>query len=95
MWIDPNNGQRILLGLDQGAVVTLDGGATGAPGTISSTDQIYHITVDNSYPYWVYGSQQDAGRQSALRSRGNLGAITPLAWKPVSGGSGHHDFPIP
>jgi len=27
-WIDPTNGQRMLMGLDQGAVVTLDGGAT-------------------------------------------------------------------
>jgi len=26
MWIDPTNGQRMLLGVDQGAPVTLDGG---------------------------------------------------------------------
>src|SRR5437879_4022855 len=84
MWIDPTNGQRILLGLDQGAVVTLDGGATWSSWYNQSTDQIYHITVDNSYPYWVYGSQQDAGA-TRLRSRGNLGAVTPLDWNPVSG----------
>src|SRR6266550_5692465 len=84
MWIDPTNGQRMLLGLDQGAVVTLDGGATWSSWFNQSTDQIYHITVDNSYPYWVYGSQQDAGA-IRTRSRGNLGAITPLDWNPVSG----------
>jgi len=84
MWIDPTNGQRILLGLDQGAVVTLDGGATWSSWYNQSTDQIYHITVDNSYPYWVYGSQQDAGA-IRTRSRGNLGAVTPLDWNPVSG----------
>ncbi len=84
MWIDPTNGQRLLLGLDQGAVVTLDGGATWSSWYNQSTDQIYHITVDNSYPYWVYGSQQDAGA-IRTRSRGNLGAITPLDWNPVSG----------
>ena len=84
MWIDPTNGQRILMGLDQGAVVTLDGGATWSSWYNQSTDQIYHITVDNSYPYWVYGSQQDAGA-IRTRSRGNLGAVTPLDWNPVSG----------
>ena len=26
-----------------------------------STDQVYHISADNSYPYWVYATQQDAG----------------------------------
>jgi len=84
MWIDPTNGQRILLGLDQGAVVTLDGGATWSSWYNQSTEQIYHIAVDNSYPYWVYASQQDAGA-IRTRSRGNLGAITPLDWNPVSG----------
>src|SRR5205809_6241712 len=84
IWIDPTNGQRILMGLDQGAVVTLDGGATWSSWYNQSTDQIYHITVDNSYPYWVYGSQQDAGA-IRTRSRGNQGAVTPLDWNPVPG----------
>src|SRR5207244_4553736 len=82
--IDPTTGQRMLLGLDQGATITLDGGATWSSWYNQSTDQIYHITVDNSYPYWVYGSQQDAGA-IRTRSRGNLGAVTPLDWNPVSG----------
>src|SRR5439155_1499322 len=76
--------QRMLMGLDQGAVVTLDGGATWSSWFNQSTDQIYHITVDNSYPYWVYGSQQDAGA-IRTRSRGNQGAVTPLDWNPVPG----------
>jgi len=84
LWIDPTNGQRMLMGVDQGAIVTLDGGNTWSSWYNQSTDQIYHIAVDNSYPYWVYGSQQDAGA-IRTRSRGNLGAITPLDWNPVSG----------
>ncbi len=84
LWIDPSNGQRMLLGLDQGAVVTLDGGATWSTWYNQSTDQIYHLSVDNSTPYWVYGTQQDAGA-IRTRIRGNLGAITPLDWNPVSG----------
>ena len=84
LWIDPTNGQRMLMGVDQGAIVTLDGGNTWSSWYNQSTDQIYHIAVDNSYPYWVYGSQQDAGA-IRTRSRGNLGAVTPLDWNPVSG----------
>ena len=84
MWIDPTNGKRILLGLDQGAVVSLDGGDTWSSWYNQSTDQIYHLSVDNSYPAWVYGTQQDAGA-IRTRMRGNLGAITPLDWNPVSG----------
>src|SRR6267143_1374041 len=84
MWIDPTNGQRILVGLDQGAVVTLDGGATWSSWYNQSTAQVYHVAVDNSYPYWVYATQQDAGA-IRTRGRGNLGEITPLDWSPVPG----------
>ena len=31
LWIDPTDGQRMLLGMDQGATVTLDGGRTWSP----------------------------------------------------------------
>ncbi|HEY2855715.1 MAG TPA: hypothetical protein VGJ18_22960, partial [Gemmatimonadaceae bacterium] len=84
MWIDPTNGQRILLGLDQGAVVTLDGGATWSSWYNQSTEQVYHLSVDNSFPYWVYATQQDAGA-IRTRARGNFGAVTPLDWNPVEG----------
>lgn len=84
MWIDPSNGKRILFGYDQGAIVSLDGGATWSSWYNQATEQIYHLSTDNSYPYWVYGTQQDAGA-IRTRVRGNLGAITPLDWNPVSG----------
>ncbi|MEP6690994.1 MAG: hypothetical protein ABJD07_07545 [Gemmatimonadaceae bacterium] len=84
LWIDPTDGQRMLLGLDQGASVTLDGGAAWSTWYNQSTEQVYHLSTDNSYPYWIYATQQDAGAV-ATRSRGNLGAITPLDWKPVPG----------
>ncbi|HEY0778407.1 MAG TPA: hypothetical protein VGD56_10635 [Gemmatirosa sp.] len=84
LWIDPTNGQRMLMGLDQGAVVTLDGGGAWSSWYNQSTEQIYHLSVDNSFPYWVYGTQQDAGA-IRTRARGNLGAVTPLDWNPVPG----------
>jgi photosystem II stability/assembly factor-like uncharacterized protein len=84
LWIDPTDGRRMLMGLDQGAVVTLDGGATWSSWYNQSSEQVYHLSVDNSYPYWVYGTQQDAGA-IRTRTRGNLGAITPFDWNPVPG----------
>src|SRR5919109_1690866 len=57
LWIDPTNGQRMLFGYDQGAIVTLDGGATWSSWYNQSTEQIYHLSVDTSFPYWVYGTQ--------------------------------------
>ncbi|HEY8310491.1 MAG TPA: hypothetical protein VIG47_08040, partial [Gemmatimonadaceae bacterium] len=49
-----------------------------------STEQVYHLSTDNSFPYWVYATQQDAGA-IRTKARGDLGAITPLDWRPVNG----------
>lgn len=84
MWLDPTNPQRLFFGEDQGATVSLDGGATWSPWYNQSTEQVYHISTDNSFPYFVYATQQDAGAVRT-RSRGNLGEITPQDWNPVPG----------
>ena len=83
-WIDPTNGNRIILGYDQGAIVSLDGGATWSSWYNQSNEQVYHVSADNSFPYWIYASQQDAGAVRT-RARGILGAVTPLDWNPVNG----------
>ena len=83
-WIDPTNGKRMILGYDQGAIVSLDGGATWSSWYNQSTEQVYHVATDNSFPYWIYASQQDAGAVRT-RVRGNLGAVTALDWNPVNG----------
>jgi photosystem II stability/assembly factor-like uncharacterized protein len=84
MWIDPTDGNRMLLGSDQGGTVTVDGGQTWGHWYNQMTGQIYHISVDNQFPYWVYGTQQDSGCV-AIASRGNLGEITMLDWRPQAG----------
>jgi hypothetical protein len=94
LWIDPTNGQRMLFGYDQGAIVTLDGGATWSSWYNQSTEQVYHIAVDNSWPPFVYASQQDAGA-IRTRLRGNQGAITPLDWNPVPGWEWGSEAPDP
>jgi photosystem II stability/assembly factor-like uncharacterized protein len=84
LWIDPTDGQRMLLGVDQGATISLDGGRTWSSWYNQSTAQVYHISADTSYPYWVYATQQDSGAV-AVRSRGDLGAVGPFDWYPTAG----------
>ena len=84
LWIDPTDGRRLCFGTDQGATISLDGGLNWSSWYNQSTVQVYHISVDNQFPYWVYGTQQDSG-SIATSSRGNLGAITPLDWLPHPG----------
>jgi photosystem II stability/assembly factor-like uncharacterized protein len=61
LWIDPSAPERRILGVDQGAVVSVDGGATWSSWYNQSTAQFYRLATDDRFPYWVYGSQQDSG----------------------------------
>ncbi len=61
MWIDPQRPERQILGVDQGAIVTLNGGATWSSWNNQPTAQMYHVVTDESFPYVVYGAQQDSG----------------------------------
>ncbi len=82
MWLDPTDNKRMFVGYDQGGTLSQDGGLAWSSWYNQPTSQIYHIGVDNSWPYWIYGSQQDACAV-AIRSRGELGAVTMLDWYPT------------
>ena len=59
IWIDPTNANRHDRGARPGA---LDLASTAAaPGYRSALPiaQMYHVTVDNQIPYYVYGNKQD------------------------------------
>ncbi len=61
LWIDPRDPTHRMLGVDQGAVVSIDGGKTWSSWYNQPTAQIYHVTTDNRFPFWVCGAQQDSG----------------------------------
>jgi photosystem II stability/assembly factor-like uncharacterized protein len=82
IWINPLNPQIILLGSDQGATITVNGGDTWSSWYNQPTAQFYHVITDNQFPYWVYGGQQESG-SAGVASRGNNGAITFRDWHPV------------
>ncbi len=84
LWLDPTDSKRMFMGLDQGGTISQDGGDNWSLWYNQPTAQIYHISVDNSWPYWIYGTQQDACA-IAVRARGDLGEITMLDWTPNPG----------
>jgi photosystem II stability/assembly factor-like uncharacterized protein len=61
LWIDPLRPERRILGVDQGALVSENGGETWSSWFNQPTGQFYHVVTDDRFPYWVYGSQQDSG----------------------------------
>jgi photosystem II stability/assembly factor-like uncharacterized protein len=61
LWINPRDGNRMVLSSDQGTVVSVDGAKTWSTWYNQPTAQIYHVVADNRFPYWLYGAQQDSG----------------------------------
>src|SRR5712692_1653045 len=94
MWIDPTNSQRILLGVDQGATISLNGGESWSTWYNQPTGEFYRVATDHRFPYWVYGPQQDSGT-AAIASRGNNGQITERDWFPVGPGESGYTIPEP
>ena len=84
LWIDPQNSARMLLGVDQGAIVSADAGKTWTSWYNQPTAQFYHVSTDNLFPYRVYGSQQDSGTAGVL-SRSDYGEILLQDWFSIGG----------
>jgi len=79
LWIDPADTQRMILGSDQGAIVSLDSGQTWTDWFTQPTGQFYHVTTDKAFPYRLYAAQQDSGSVAVL-SRSDFGQITYRDW---------------
>jgi photosystem II stability/assembly factor-like uncharacterized protein len=58
MWINPQNNKTIIESNDGGTTVSVNGG-TWSQQLNQPTAEIYRLTVDTRWPYWVYGAQQD------------------------------------
>jgi photosystem II stability/assembly factor-like uncharacterized protein len=84
LWINPHSDQYIILGVDQGAVVSVDSGLTWTSWYNQPTGQFYHVSTDQQFPYNVYGAQQDSGTAS-VASRTDFGEITYRDWESIGG----------
>ncbi len=85
LWIDPANPQRLIIGNDGGATVSLNGGVSWSSLYNQPTSEYYHVTVDNRAPYRVYGAQQD-NTTFSVPSRSSRDAISVVEWYEVGGG---------
>ncbi len=83
IWINPNDGNLILLGSDQGAIITVNGGASWSSWYNQPTAQLYHVSADNAFPYRLCSGQQESG-SVCINSRGAYGEITFRDWTPVA-----------
>ncbi|HXH28274.1 MAG TPA: hypothetical protein VNL37_04470, partial [Candidatus Polarisedimenticolia bacterium] len=86
LWIDPDAPERRILGTDQGAVVSVDGGLTWSSWYNQPTAQLYHVSTDDRFPYWVYGPQQDSGAVALPSRTTTLDGITMAEFREISAG---------
>jgi photosystem II stability/assembly factor-like uncharacterized protein len=95
LWIYPDDPKRMILGSDQGAIVTVDGAETWSSWYNQSTAQLYHVAADNRFPYWVTGPQQDSGA-IATPTRSMHSEISMHDWTGIcAGGESGYTAPDP
>jgi photosystem II stability/assembly factor-like uncharacterized protein len=82
LWINPNDPNIILNASDQGAVITVNGGATWSSWYNQPSAQMFHVSADNAFPYRVCGGQQESG-SACVATRSDDGRITYRDWSPV------------
>ncbi|MBW3536053.1 MAG: hypothetical protein KY453_12710, partial [Gemmatimonadetes bacterium] len=59
IWIDPGDPDLMVQGNDGGANVSRDGGRTWTSLYNQVQAEMYQVRVDDRFPYWVWGGQQD------------------------------------
>ncbi|MGH9465996.1 MAG: hypothetical protein ACRD1Y_01450, partial [Terriglobales bacterium] len=94
VWINPRHTNILLEGNDGGATVSTDGGLSWSQEHNQPTGQMYHVNLDDEFPFHIYGAQQDEGASegpSATSSR----SIPLAAWKKVAGGESTRVVPVP
>ena len=94
IWINPAHPDHLITGSDQGAVVSVDGGASWSSWYNQPTGQFYHLAADNRFPYWIYSGQQDSGTVG-IASRSDYGSLSFRDWHPVGGDERDDDIPDP
>ncbi|MDW7693118.1 hypothetical protein R9C00_09680 [Flammeovirgaceae bacterium SG7u.111] len=77
MWMNPDNPDIFIQANDGGANVTLNGGKSWSSQFNQPTAEIYQVEVDDQYPYWVYGGQQDNYSTIAVPTQAPYGLQQP------------------
>ncbi|HEY8225570.1 MAG TPA: hypothetical protein VIG25_09850 [Pyrinomonadaceae bacterium] len=94
IWIDPTNANRMAVANDGGVSISTTRGRSWYRIQLPIA-QMYHVTVDNRIPYYVYGNEQDdpSYRGPSRVAGGNQ--IPRSAWHAVAGGESGWATPDP
>jgi len=84
LWIDPEDGNRMIVADDGGAQASFDGGKNWSSMMNQPTAQFYRVSTDNSVPYRIYGAQQD-NSTLRIKSRTAGSGITERDWEVTAG----------
>jgi photosystem II stability/assembly factor-like uncharacterized protein len=84
LWIDPEDGNRMIVADDGGAQISFDGGTNWSTYYNQPTAQFYRVSTDNNFPYRMLGAQQDNTTVRIL-SRTESTEINQTNWVPTAG----------
>src|SRR5450759_1467659 len=84
LWIDPEDGNRMIVADDGGAQISFDGGTNWSTYYNQPTAQFYRVSTDNNFPYRILGAQQDNSTVRIL-SRTESNEINQTNWMPTAG----------
>lgn len=94
VWINPHNPKILIEGNDGGATVSTDGGQTWSEEHDQATGQFYHVSIDDRFPFHIYGAQQDEGSYEGPSAAS--GGIIPVGdWHNVAYGESTFVAPQP
>jgi photosystem II stability/assembly factor-like uncharacterized protein len=94
MWIDPTNANRMAVANDGGVSISTTRGRSWLRVQLPIA-QIYHVTVDNRIPYFVYGNKQDGPSYRGPSNSRTGGQIARSEWHGVEGGESGWATPDP
>jgi photosystem II stability/assembly factor-like uncharacterized protein len=92
-WIDPTNTQHVITGDDGGLWQSYDGGNRWWKQNNLPVSQFYHVSVDDTDPYHVYGGLQD--NACWVGDSAYPGGITNGRWENMCGGDGFFMYSDP
>ena len=87
MWIDPTDSEPPDPGRRPGhAHHARTAATTWSSWYNQPTAQIYHVSTDNRFPYWVYGAQQDSGAVALPSRTESVDGITMQQFHEITAG---------
>ena len=92
-WIHPKDGSFMIDGNDGGMNITKDRGKSWRFIGNLPVAQFYHISVDNEFPYNVYGGMQDNGSWRGPAYVWRAQGIRNSYWQEISFGDGFDVVP--